>query len=96
MCLLRICERLKPDPPSPLVKGEPEFELKIENQLQLIVPLFKGDLGGSGLGILLDQTNRIRTEPVDLRHFYRLNLPDVSTVFTNRSIARKHSSTSAV
>ena len=52
------CDR-RPDPPSPLGKGGPEFELRIENvelriqnpkpNLILIVPLTKGDLGGSNL-----------------------------------------------
>ncbi len=33
------------DPPNPLGKGEPEFKSEFK------VPLFKGDLGGSGYNL---------------------------------------------
>jgi hypothetical protein len=44
----------KPDPPSPLVKGgqEEERKKKKEGELKVAlfkVPLYKGDLGGSGM-----------------------------------------------
>jgi hypothetical protein len=43
----------KPDPPNPLKKGEPELSLFKRTlgrtQDDFKVPLFKGDLGGSGL-----------------------------------------------
>jgi hypothetical protein len=40
---------INPDPPNPLKKGEPE-QSKAHSILflLLLVPLFKGDLGGSG------------------------------------------------